>query len=154
MKRKLSVVAALAVLLFSFQIKNSDEIRMLTLNEKEVKTTFKVDKKFYGLYKGRKSGYLKLNEDGTGSYLYDYQAFLPDNCEEGEIPFEWGFVIDEKGEVVKFERSYGYSYPIIYSCSGINSFQGCRVTSMVDYILVYKNGNITVSSSDDWKKQE
>src|SRR5690606_26505131 len=111
---------------------------------------FKVDEKFYGLYKGRKSGYLKLNKDGTGSYMYDYQAFLPENCAEGAISFNWGFVLDEKLEIVKFERSYGYSYPIIYSCSGANSFQGCRTTSMVDYLLVYKNGNITVSSSDDW----
>lgn len=138
---------------FSLQ-SHTDETRVMVLNEKEVKTTFKVNEKFYGTYKGRKSGYLRLNADGTGVYRYDYQAFLPENCEPGEIPFEWGFVVDETGEVVRFERDYGFSYPIIYSCTGLNSFKGCRMTSMVDYLLVYKNGNITVSSSDDWKKTE
>ena len=117
-----------------------------------MKTTFQVGVEFYGTYKGRKDGYLTLNSDGTGAYRYDYQAFLPENCEEGEIAFDWGFILDEKGEIVKFERSYGYSYPIIYSCTGLNSFQGCTQTSLVDYLLVYKDGSITVSSSDDWKK--
>ena len=121
-------------------------------HEKEVKTTYQVDEKFYGVYTGRKNGHLKLNSDGTGAYLYDYQAFLPENCEKGEIPFDWGFILDEKGEIVKFERSYGYSYPIIYSCTGLNSFQGCTQTSLIDYLLVYKDGTITVSSSDDWHK--
>ena len=127
--------------------------RLLLHNQKEIKTTFDVDQKFFGQYKGRKSGFLQLNSDGTGAYKYDYQAFLPDNCEAGEIAFNWGFILDDSGNLLRFERSYGYSYPILFSCSGSNSFQGCTKTSMVDYILVYKDGTMTVSSSDDWKKQ-
>ncbi len=146
------IFAALILWSFKGQDNNFDE-RLLRHNEKEIKTTFDVDQKFYGLYKGRKSGFLQLNSDGTGSYKYDYQAFLPENCEAGEIAFNWGFILDDKGEPLKFERSYGYSYPILYSCSGANSFQGCTKTSLVDYILVYKDGTMTVSSSDDWKKQ-
>ena len=132
---------------------NKDNERYLLHNQKEIKTTFEVDQKFYGLYKGRKSGFLLLKNDGTGAYKYDYQAFLPENCEPGEITFNWGFILDESGEPLKFERTYGYSYPILYSCSGSNSFQGCTRTSLIDYILVYKDGTMTVSSSDDWKKQ-
>lgn len=141
------------IVFFSFKSKDGGQTRFLTHNEKKVETTFKVDKKFYGLYKGRKGGFLKLNEDGTGTYLYDYQAFLPEDCPGGEISFDWGFILDERGEIVRFARSYGYSYPIIYSCNSANSFQACRTTSMVDYLLVYKDGSITVSSSDDWEKQ-
>ena len=60
--------------------------------------------------------------------------------------------IDENGEIVKFKRTYGYSYPIIYNCSGENAFQGCSKRSMVDYVLEYDDGTITISSSDDWIK--
>ena len=142
----------LFLLAFKSQDSNHKE-RMLAHNEKQIKTTFEVEDKFFGTYKGRKGGFLKLNSDGTGSYKYDYQAFLPENCEGGEIDFNWGFIVDDSGELLRFERSYGYSYPILYSCIGANSFQGCTKTSLVDYILVYKDGTITVSSSDDWKKQ-
>ena len=129
-----------------------EKTRILKHNQKEVKTSFHIDTKFFGKYEGRKEGYLVLNEDGTGSYRYDYQMFLPQNCTPGEIKFNWGFIVNEDEEVVRFKRDYGFSYPIIYSCVGENSFQGCTKTSMVDYLLVYKDGSITVSSSDDWKK--
>ncbi|MCK5705059.1 MAG: hypothetical protein KAI29_28100, partial [Cyclobacteriaceae bacterium] len=56
------------------------------------------------------------------------------------------------GEIVKFKRTYGYSYPIIYNCSGENAFQGCSKRTMVDYVLEYDDGTITISSSDDWIK--
>jgi len=127
-------------------------VRTLRHNQKEVLTTYDVAEKFVGKYTGRKSGYLQLNKDGTGAYRYDYQVFLPDNCEEGEIPILWGFILDDEGRVLKFERDYGYSYPVIYKANGANSFQGCSRTSLVDYLLVYKDGTIEVSSSDDWKK--
>ncbi len=143
----------LSLLLSSFQNEVDDEkYRFLTHNHNEVKTTFKVDDKFYGTYKGRKQGYLTLKSDGTGVYRYDYQAFLPENCEAGEISFDWGLIVDENDELVKFQREYGYSYPIIYSCNGNNSFQGCTKTSLIDYILIYNDGTMTVSSSDDWEK--
>lgn len=132
---------------------DSAVIRPLKHNRQAINTIFRVDDKFYGKYEGRKSGYLVLNQDGTGAYRYDNYLFLPENCEEEEIPFLWGFLIDENGDIVKFERDYGMSYPILYSCSGENSFQGCTKTSMIDYLLVYSNGTITVSSSDDWEKE-
>lgn len=129
-------------------------IRALKHNHHAIKTTFNVDDKFYGKYSGKKSGYLLLNKDGTGIYKYDSYLFLPENCDEEEITFLWGFLTDENGEIVKFERDYGLSYPILYSCNGESSFQGCSKTSMIDYLLVHKDGTIAVSSSDDWEKEE
>lgn len=129
----------------------NDKVRQLDYNGSTVTTTFDVDQKFFGKYVGSKTGFLQLNEDGYGVYQYDYPGLSPD-CSGDEIEFRWGFILDENGEIVRFDRSYGYSYPIIYNCSGENAFQGCTKRTMIDYILEYDNGTITVSSSDDWIK--
>lgn len=124
---------------------------MLEYEGTYVTTTYDVEHKFLGKYQGSKKGYLLLNEDGTGTYHYDY-AGLSKSCNGELIDLHWGFILDENKQIVRFERPYGYSYPIIYNCSGENGFQGCTRRTMIDYILVYKDGTITVSSSDDWKK--
>lgn len=129
----------------------SSEFRKLEFEGAQVNTTYQIDKKFYGKYQGSKKGFLQLNADGSGMYSYDYTG-LTKSCSGELIELSWGFVVDENKEVVRFERPYGYSYPIIYNCTGENAFQGCTKRFMVDYILEYKNGTITVSSSDDWKK--
>lgn len=146
----MKVIVFLALsLLFSSQTGLS--VRQLEFNGSKVNTTFDIDAKFYGKYQGSKQGFLQLNSDGSGQYNYDYSG-LSKSCSSEVIEFDWGFVVDENNEIVRFERPYGYSYPIIYNCSGDNAFQGCTKRTMVDYILVYDNGTITVSSSDDWKK--
>lgn len=125
--------------------------RRLEYNGSTVMTTFEIDNKFYGKYMGRKSGFLQLNRDGNGIYRYDYPEMSP-ACYGENIEFIWGFIVDENGETVRFKRSYGYSYPIVYNCSGENAFQGCSKRAMVDYVLEYDDGTITISSSDDWEK--
>ncbi|MCK5103557.1 MAG: hypothetical protein KAR17_12125 [Cyclobacteriaceae bacterium] len=125
--------------------------RQLEYNGSTVMTTFEIEDKFYGKYKGRKSGFLLLNNDGSGIYRYDYPEMSPE-CYGENIEFIWGFIVDDNGEIVKFKRTYGYSYPIIYNCSGENAFQGCSKRTMVDYVLEYDDGTITISSSDDWIK--
>ncbi|MCK5279863.1 MAG: hypothetical protein KAI99_15430 [Cyclobacteriaceae bacterium] len=127
--------------------------RQLEYNGSTVMTTFEIEDKFYGKYKGRKSGFLLLNNDGSGIYRYDYPEMSPE-CYGENIEFIWGFIVDDNGEIVKFKRSYGYSYPIIYNCTGENAFQGCTRRAMVDYVLEYDNGTITISSSDDWEKTD
>ncbi|MCK5367465.1 MAG: hypothetical protein KAQ62_02905 [Cyclobacteriaceae bacterium] len=127
--------------------------RQLEYNGSTVMTTFEIEDKFYGKYKGRKSGFLSLNNDGSGIYRYDYPEMSPE-CYGENIEFIWGFIVDDNGEIVKFKRSYGYSYPIIYNCTGENAFQGCTRRAMVDYVLEYDNGTITISSSDDWEKTD
>ena len=133
------------------QILPIEKTRQLEYNGSKVTTTFSIDHKFIGKYQGSKKGFLQLNSDGSGVYQYDYQG-LSDNCSGETITFDWGFIVDEHGDIVKFKRPYGYSYPIIYNCSGVNAFQGCTKRSMVDYILEYDDGTLTVSSSDDWEK--
>jgi len=130
-----------------------EKIRHLEHNGSQVLTTYEIDDKFIGQYSGSKSGFLQLNSDGNGIYRYDYSGLSP-MCPGAQIEFKWGFILDESGEVVKLERSYGYSYPIIYNCSGENAFQGCTKRSMVDFVLVYDDGTITISSSDDWIKED
>ena len=134
-----------------FTIQANDGVRQLDFNGKQVKTTFQIDEMFYGKYAGSKKGFLLLSPDGSGIYNYDYSG-LSKNCSSEQIEINWGFLVDEYGEVVRFERPYGFSYPIIYNCSGDNAFQGCTKRTMVDYVLVYKDGTITISSSDDWEK--
>ena len=124
----------------------------MSLDGREVQTTYQVDSKFLGEYKGSKKGYLKLNEDGTGTYQYDIFGLAPQSCRRGPIDLEWGFITDENGQIVRFERDYGYSYPIIYKATGETSFQGCRKQVFVDYVLEYKDGNLSISSSGDWRK--
>ncbi|MDZ7604896.1 MAG: hypothetical protein U5K79_04760 [Cyclobacteriaceae bacterium] len=130
---------------------NPSKERVLHFEGSEVRTTYEIEGEFYGMYKGSKPGYLELRADGTGTYRYDYSALMK-SCEGTAIDFDWGFLLDDQGTVVRFERPYGYSYPIIYSCTGNNTFRNCTMTTMIDYILVYNTGVITVSSSDDWKK--
>jgi len=131
-------------------VDQSDNIRYLTHNGSEVKTSFKVDKKFIGRYKGKKRGFLLLNADGTGVYKYDVYGFSREDCNGGEVRFVWGFIIDEKESIVKFDRPYGFSYPVVFVSSGKTGFQDCKKKSMVDYLMVRKDGSIAVSSSDDW----
>jgi hypothetical protein len=137
--------------LFPLINESIEKTRQLDHNGSKVKTTFGIDEKFIGRYAGSKSGFLELGENGNGVYRYDYSGLAAD-CPGEEIAFKWGFILDDSNEVVRLERSYGYSYPILYNCSGENAFQGCTKRSMVDFILVYKDGTITVSSSDDWVK--
>lgn len=126
-------------------------VKTFELNGRNVKVTHNVDEVFYGRYQGDKEGYLLLNRDGSGEYRYDVQ-FPAENCEAGIIQLEWGFLLDEDNQVVRFERDYGFSYPVILKCTGRTCFQGCRVKFMVDYILDKKEGKLEVSSSDDWEK--
>jgi len=145
------MVSIIVFLLFIFQGEEVEKIRPLEYNGTTINTTYDVEDKFYGKYQGNKSGYLKLNKDGTGIYRYDY-AGLSKSCHGDLIEFKWGFVLNENSEIIKAQRPYGYSYPIVYNCSGQNAFRNCTQRIMVDYILVYKDGTITISSSDDWKK--
>ncbi|UII29428.1 hypothetical protein LVD15_13660 [Fulvivirga maritima] len=131
---------------------SNEKIREIEYNGTAVKTTFNVPVEFYGKYAGRKSGYLQINEDGSGVYNYDIFGFAPSSCEKGAIDMEWGFLLNENNEIVKFEREYGLSYPVLMKSTGATQFQGCRTPVMLDFILVRKNGSITVSSSDDWEK--
>jgi hypothetical protein len=145
-------VLILVFILFQFFSESNEKNRQLEHNGSIVMTTFEIDGKFLGKYKGSKLGFLQLDNDGNGVYRYDYSGLSPD-CPGEQIEFKWGFLLDESGDVVKLERSYGYSYPIIYNCSGENAFQGCTKRTMVDFILVYDDGTITISSSDDWVKE-
>lgn len=122
-------------------------------NGATVNTTYDVEATFYGQYKGRKSGYLLLNEDGTGVYAYDVFGFAPGSCKKQPIAIKWGFLIDENGTVVYTKREYGLSYPILLESTGETSFQGCQKKVMLDFIMKYKNGQLGVSSSDDWVKE-
>lgn len=131
----------------------SSRIRIFDLNGRQVRVTNVADPNFYGRYQGGKEGYLLLREDGTGEYLYDI-AVPAEGCREGVIEFEWGFLVDENEQIVRFERDYGFSYPIIYKCTGENCFQSCRVRYLVDYIMDKKWGTLEVSSSDDWVKEK
>ncbi len=147
------MVFILMVLSVLMQVQAEMNVRQLDYNGTRINTTYDIDEVFYGRYEGRKAGYLQLNKDGSGTYKYDYSG-LSKSCQGELIEFNWGFVLDENNEIIKAERPYGYSYPIVYNCSGDNSFRNCTEKIMVDYILVYKDGTITVSSSDDWKKQD
>jgi hypothetical protein len=129
------------------------DIKFFDINGKMVKVTHRVDSFFYGRYEGAKGGYLLLNKDGSGEYLYD--IMIPSiNCEPGVIPFNWGFILDENNRIVHFERDYGFSYPVIFFCTEEKCFQGCRINFMIDYILEKGNGVLEVSSSDDWVKMK
>lgn len=130
---------------------NPAEVRVITYRGEEYKTTIQVEERFIGTYKGRKSGYLELRRDGTGTYKYDIFGYAPSTCKRQAITIEWGFVLDDKGEVQKRKRDYGFSYTILLKSISETSFQGCRTPVMMDYILD-KKGVLNVSSSDDWKK--
>lgn len=129
------------------------KIRLMHFEGKEIRTTYATDKKFLGKYEGKKSGYLLLKEDGTGEYSYDIFGIAPLGCKPGVIIFEWGFLLDQNNEVVRNERDYGYSYPILLRSTGDISFQGCSKKVFLDFLLEYNNGELHVSSSDDWVKK-
>ena len=141
------------ILLFS-SFQDNTKTRIINYNGEDVKVIYQVDDKFYGTYKGRKSGYLDLKKDGSGQYKYDIFAFALPNCKPGPIPLIWGMLIDDKGEIVKFEREYGFSYPILYQSTSDNGFQGCRKKVLLDFIIEKKDGSLEISSSDDWQKKE
>ena len=142
------------IICFFFTDSGADEkVRKLEYNGVMVETTYKIENKFFGKYQGSKSGFLILDDDGTGIYRYDYSG-LSQDCPGEQIELKWGFVLQESGEVLRLKKPYGYSYPIIYNCSGENAFQGCTRRAMVDFILLYDDGTITISSSDDWVKTE
>lgn len=151
-KNWMRIISVLLFAFFSTSIAN-EKIRELEHNGSMVSTTYSIEDKFLGKYMGSKGGFLHLDGEGSGVYRYDYPGLSPD-CHSDTIKIKWGFIVDEHGDVVKLERSYGLSYPIIYNCSGQNAFQGCTKRSMLDFLLVYNDGTITVSSSDDWTKTE
>lgn len=125
--------------------------RVIIYGETEYRTTYAVPVEFIGLYKGRKSGFLKLNADGTGEYKYDIFGYARASCERKPIAFIWGFILDNDGNLFKNERDYGFSYPILLQSTGSNSFQGCRTEVLKEFIL-NKGNSLHVSSSDDWQK--
>jgi hypothetical protein len=129
----------------------AEKERTIVYGDIEYHTTFSVETTFLGLYKGRKSGFLKLNADGTGEYKYDIFGFAPASCERKPIAFIWGFILDKKGNIIKNKRDYGLSYPILLQSTGSNSFQGCRTSVLKDFILD-RGLTLHVSSSDDWQK--
>ena len=143
----------LTITLFWFSMWSSNEKeRTIKYEGQEVNTTFDVSNKFIGIYKGNKSGYLMINENGSGLYKYDIFGFAPKSCENQPIQIEWGFLLDKKGGIVKFDREYGYSYPILFKSVGATSFQGCREPVLLDFLLEYKDSSLGISSSDNWKK--
>lgn len=132
---------------------NGENTKVIRYNGSDVKTTHEVPDQFYGLYKGRKTGYLNLNNDGTGKYNYDVFGFAPKTCKKDIIDMEWGFLLDDKNNIVSFKREYGESFPILMQSTGSTKFQGCRTEVLLDFIMVYKDGKIGVSSSDNWVRQ-
>jgi hypothetical protein len=131
---------------------DKEKIRDFWINGEKIRVTNEADEMFLGMYKGAKSGYLSLREDGTGEYKYDIFVVAGNECKEGIIQIEWGFPLDKDNKKVKFKKPYGYSYPIIFKCTGDVCFQGCSKEYIIDFILDKNDGKLHVSSSDDWKK--
>lgn len=146
---KAFVLLGISLLSYLYQPDNKE--RVIYYQGTAVNTTFEIPGEFLGLYTGQKAGYLKLNEDGTGDYKYDIFGMAPPSCERKSIELIWGFILDEKGEVIKNKRDYGYSYPILLKSTSSTSFQGCRKEVMKDFILK-RGSTLHVSSSDDWEK--
>ena len=128
--------------------------RKFKIDNEEITVTHDVNDMFYGLYQGDKTGYLRLNRDGTGEYKYDIFGVTPSFCKEGIISFEWGVPVNKENTTVKFKKHYGYSYPVIFKCSGEICFQGCSKVYLLDFILDKGDGKLHISSSDDWKKEK
>ncbi len=146
----LFIVGGLLVGIFTLSATNDKE-RILIYREQAYHTTFAVPASFIGTYKGRKSGYLQLNADGTGTYKYDIFGYAPASCERQPVAFIWGFILDKEGKITRKTRDYGYSYPVLLQSTGRTGFQGCRTKVMQDFILD-KGATLHVSSSDDWQK--
>jgi hypothetical protein len=132
---------------------DSEKDRLITYKDTEYRTTYAVPTEFIGVYEGRKSGFLKLNADGTGEYKYDIFGYAPASCERKPIALIWGFILDADGNLTKNERDYGFSYPILLQSTGSNSFQGCREEVLKEFIL-NRGKTLHVSSSDDWQKEK
>ena len=143
-----TLFAILLVLLIS-----TEKTRVFEYNGSKVNTTYDVDAKFYGTYEGRKTGYLILNKDGTGTYNYDVFGFAPVSCKKEAIQIEWGFLLKDDGSIVAFNREYGKSLPILFKSVSETKFQGCKTEILLDFIMEYKDGKLGVSSSDDWTKE-
>ena len=63
----ITVKLTIYVLFFSLVTPaNNDKERIISYKDTEYQTTFNVPAEFIGIYKGRKTGFLKLNTDGTG----------------------------------------------------------------------------------------
>ncbi len=131
---------------------DKEKIRDFWINGEKIRVTNEADEMFLGKYTGAKSGYLSLKEDGTGEYKYDIFVVAGNGCKEGIIQIEWGFPLDKDNKKVKFKKPYGYSYPIIFKCTGDVCFQGCSKEYIIDFILDKNDGKLHISSSDDWKK--
>lgn len=148
----MNILSTILFLIVSLNV-NNDKVKVIRYNGSDVKTTYSVPDQFYGLYKGPKTGYLELNADGTGKYNYDVFGFASQGCKKDVIDIEWGFLIDDKGKLVSFPREYGESFPILMKGISQTKFQGCRKEVLLDFIMVYKDGKIGVSSSDNWVKR-
>ena len=131
---------------------SNEKTRTIHYDGKDYLTTYGVPERFVGIYSGAGEGYLELKQDGTGVYNYDI-FFAPPECRKEPINLEWGFLLDEKSNIVFFERKYGKSYPVLLKSTGETSFQGCREQVMLDFILEYTDGPLNVSSSNDWIKE-
>ena len=131
-----------------------ESIKVFSVDNKQIKVTCDIDEAFYGLYKGKKTGYLLLNRDGTGEYKYDIFGVAKEGCREGVITFEWGCPVDETNKTVRYRKAYGYSYPVILKCAGDICFQGCSKEYLLEFILDKNDGRLHVSSSDDWEKNK
>ena len=143
----------LLIYVFSWLIPfQQDDIRVFEYQGSKVRTTYHVGETFLGTYSGRKTGYLELYKSGLGKYKYDVFGFALKGCTSDAIEIEWGFLIDDENNIVKFKRDYGYSYPILMRSISNNSFKGCREEIMLDFIFE-KDGSLHVSSSDDWIKK-
>lgn len=145
------MISQLVLYLLLILIPQNSKERIIVYNGEEYKTTIDVGTRFLGTYKGRKTGYLQLNVDGTGIYKYDIFGPAPASCKREPITFKWGFVLDEHGKIVSRKRNYGSSYPILLESTSETSFQGCHTPVMMDYILD-RGETLNVSSSDDWAK--
>ncbi len=135
-----------------FNAESKEYIKDFWIDGEKVRVTCEADEMFLGLYQGAKKGYLSLKKDGTGEYKYDIFGVAKSECKEDVIRFEWGFPLDKNNKKVIFRKPYGYSYPIIFKCTGEVCFQGCSKQYIIDFILDKNDGKLHVSSSDDWKK--
>ena len=142
----------LSILLMYISIGTNEKVRIITYEGQKITTTYDVADSFMGIYKGKKTGYLELKSDGSGTYKYDMFGFAQASCINQPIKIEWGFMLDKNNEILKFDREYGYSYPVLLKSIGDTSFKGCRDEVLLDFILEYKDGSLGISSSDDWKK--
>ena len=134
------------------EAESEEYIKDFWIEGEKVRVTYQADEMFLGLYQGAKKGYLSLKKDGTGEYKYDIFGIAKSGCKEDVIRFEWGFPLDKNNKKVMFKKPYGYSYPIIFRCTGDVCFQGCSKQYIIDFILDKNDGKLHVSSSDDWEK--